>query len=138
MELRLFFCCDKVIHKKTKQIIWTGPSDIQLSNLQIDPMDILHSRSRLCFLTKQIYLKLLEEYFVKRLTPPYHHIRMHQFKMEYRDELSDIYGFTNGFTNVDIEAPSNNKHIFTKHDEDGPYAELYITITLSLHNNNNN
>ena len=134
MELRLFFRCDKVIHKKTKQIIWTGPSDIQLSNLQIDPMDILHSRSRLCFLTKQIYLKLLEEYFVKRLTPPNHHIRMHRFKMEYEDELSYIYGITD----VDIEAPSNNKHILIKHDEDGRYSELYITITLSLHNNNNN
>ena len=132
MELRIFFRCDKVIDEKTKQTIWRGPSEIQLTTLQIDPMDILNSRPRLYFLMKQIYLKLLEEYFVKRLTPPNHHVRMHRFKMEYKDEHSYIYGITN----VDIDTPTNNKHTLVLHDEDGRYSQLCITVTLSIKNNN--
>ena len=52
--------------------------------------------------------------------------------MEYEDEMSNIYGITN----VDTDTPSNNKHILIKHDVDGRYAELYITITLAIQHNN--
>ena len=132
MELRIFFRCDKVITRETKQTIWRGPSETQFAILQIDPMDILNSRPKLCFLTQQIYLKLQDEYFAKRLTTPNTNIKMYRYKIEYEDEMSYIYGITN----VDVDTPSNNKHILIKYDEDGRYAELYITITLAIQQNN--
>ena len=132
MELRIFFRCDKVIDKNTKQTIWKGPSETQFTFLQLDPMNILYSFSKLRFLKQQVFLKLQEEYFAKRLAPPNSHIIIYRCKMEYEDEMSNIYGITN----VDTDTPSNNKHILIKHDVDGRYAELYITITLAIQHNN--
>ena len=132
MELRIFFRCDKVIDKNTKQTIWKGPSETQFTFLQLDPMNILYSFSKLRLLKQQVFLKLQEEYFAKRLAPPNSHIIIYRCKMEYEDEMSNIYGITN----VDTDTPSNNKHILIKHDVDGRYAELYITITLAIQHNN--
>ena len=131
MELRIFYRCDKVIDRDTKQLIWQGPSEIQLAILQIDPMDILHSSPKLRFLRRQIFLKLKEEYFAKRLTPPNTCMTMYRCKITYEDEQSWIHGISR----VNIEEPSNNRHILVKHDEEGRYGELCMTITLSLQNN---
>lgn len=132
MELRIFYRCDKVIDKKTKQTIWRGPSEILLTTLQIDPMDILQSSPKLRFLRRHIFLKLKDEYFAKRLTPPNTHMKMNRCKITYEDEQSWIHGIST----VNIEEPSNNRHILVKHDEDGRYGELCITITLAIQNNN--
>ena len=131
MELRIFFRCDKVIDKQTKQTLWRGPSEIQLATLPIYPSDILYSRPKLSFLKRLITLKLQEEYFVKRLTPPDHHVKMYRCKMGYEDYLSHIHGISR----VDLETPSNNLESLILHDEDGRYAELCITITLAIQNN---
>ena len=131
-ELRIFFRCDEVINQETKQTIWKGPSGVQYTILPIYPMDILCSSSKLRFLKQQVYLRLQEEYFVKRLTPPNHHINLYRCKMQYEDELSHIYGITE----VDIDTPSNNKHILSYFDENNyKYYEIYITITLSIGRN---
>ena len=131
-ELRIFFRCDKVIDRETKQTIWKGPSKIFLTILQVDPMYILESSSKLRFLRRHIFLKLKDDYFAKRLAPPNTHFKMYRCKMTYEDEHSWIHGISR----VSIEEPYHNMHILTKHDEDGRYGELCITITLSIQNNN--
>ena len=129
MELRIFFRCDKVIDKQTKQTLWRGPSEIQLATLPIYPSDILNSRPKLSFLKRLITLKLQEEYFVKRLTPPDHHVKMYRCKMGYEDELSHIYGLTK----VDTDTPTSNKDIISYYDDnDDRYYEMYITMTLAI------
>ena len=85
--------------------------------------------SKLWFIKQQVYLKLQEEYLIKRLTTPNYHIRMYRCKMEYEDELSHIYGLTN----VDTDTPTNNKHKISYYDvNDDRYYEMYITMTLVI------
>ena len=85
--------------------------------------------SKLRFIKQQVYLKLQEEYLIKRLTPPNYHIRMYRCKMGYEDELSHIYGLTK----VDTDTPTSNKDIISYYDDnDDRYYEMYITMTLAI------
>ena len=78
------------------------------------------------------FSKAKRRIFCQKTSPPNTHFKMYRCKMTYEDEHSWIHGISR----VSIEEPYHNMHILTKHDEDGRYGELCITITLSIQNNN--
>ena len=47
-------------------------------------------------------------------------MKMNRCKITYEDEQSWIHGISR----VNIEEPSNNRHILVQHDEEGRYVEL--------------
>lgn len=129
MEFRLHYRCKKIIAKgNKKQILWLGPSKYKFAITEKDPMTILNSEPLLRSLTRQMFCHLKGLPIVQYLCNSDSNPQLAKCLAIYEDEHSWIAGYST----VDFDDPSNNKHPKIRRDKRGTFAQLFVSIIIKL------
>ena len=124
--LRAYYRCDKVIKDNLEgEILWTGPSEKHVLVIETDPQDFLHDSFLVDTMKKQIFNSLKQQPYVQALLQAGDTLGMAQCEILYQNNVAFIYGLSEMEDSL-----SFNEEIDINEDELGPFASLWITMTL--------
>ena len=120
--------CDKIINHNL-EILWSGPSKKFVLDIETEPWDFLLDPLLMESMKKQIVDSLKQQPFVQAFLPEGGSICMANCMILYKDNNS----WCPGLTEMDLDNLSLNQPIDISEDEWGPYAELWISLSLAVH-----
>ena len=123
--LQINYRCDQVIKdNQDGDILWMGPSERQIIAVETEPRDFLIDPLLVDTMKQQIFNYLRTQPFVQTLLQEGDTLGMAQCEILYKDNTTGFWAAMNQ-DNLSI-----NQSIHMEIDELGPYAQLWITMTL--------
>ena len=125
--LRVHYCCERIIKDNMEgEILWIGPSETNVLVIETEPRDYLANIVLVDTMKKQIFNSLKQQPYVQALLQEGDTLDVAQCAICY----DNVYSWFMGPSMMNQTKLTENLPIYINNDELGPYAELWIAMSL--------